>query len=203
VTSHASPPPIIDVSRLPLVAFGSRSLPWWGAVLLILIEATGFLLLLAAYLYLRGNSEVWPPEGIRSQDMIYAAIGTVALTVSAVPNHLANAAALRGAIGRVRLWLLVATLLAIVAALLRAVEFRTLPFTWYSHAYGSVFWTILGMHSVHLATGILENLFVVFVLLKGPVEQKHQVDVRAGGLYWYFLILSWLPLFGVLYGERF
>jgi cytochrome c oxidase subunit III len=192
----------LDVSGLPLVAFGSRSLPWWGAVLLILIEGTGFLLLLATYLYLRGNSEVWPPEGIRSPDMIYAAVGTLALTLSALPNHLANAAALRGEVQRMRLFLGIATVLAVVTAACRALEFRELPFSWYSHAYGSVFWTILGMHSIHLVTGILENAFVVFVLLKGPVEQKHQADVRAGGLYWYFLILSWLPLFGVLYGER-
>jgi cytochrome c oxidase subunit I+III len=195
-------PGALDVRDLPSIAFGSRAPLWWGIVLLIVIESMGFLLLLGSYLYLRGNSQVWPPEGIRTSEMVYPVIGTALLLASVPPTHWLNRAALREDLPGVRRWMAIATLPAIAFCVLRALEFAKLPFTWYDHAYGSLFWTLLGMHSLHAVTGVLENLFTLFLLIRGPVEKKHLPDIRAGGLYWYFMVFSWVPLFALLYGER-
>jgi cytochrome c oxidase subunit III len=195
-------PTVLDVRELPAIGFGTRATLWWGIVLLLAIEGTGFLLLLLTYFYLRGNSAVWPPEGIRTPDIAPAALCAVLLLLSAVPNHFANRAAMDADPPGMRRWLIVATALAIAAAGLRFFEFGALPFTWYDHAYGSVFWTIVGMHTLHLVTGIVENAFILVVLFRGPVEEKHLVDVHSAGLYWYFMVLVWVPLFAVLYAER-
>jgi cytochrome c oxidase subunit 3 len=33
----------------------------------------------------------------------------------------------------------------------------------------------------------------------GPLEGKRFVDVSENALYWYFVVLSWLPIYAVLY----
>jgi len=192
----------LDVSGLPSFAFGSRGTPWWGAVALIAIEGTGFALLLGTYLYLRGNADVWPPEGVRTPDLVYPVIGTALLLTSLLPTRWSNQAALEQNLAKVQFWLIGATLPVIGLCILRWLEFRSLPFTWYNHAYGSVFWTVLGLHTVHAVAALCENFYVAFVVLKPPVEERRLVDVRAGNLYFYFMVLSWLPFFVLFYGER-
>src|SRR6185503_15805805 len=50
-----------DVSTLPTVTFGPRSLMWWGTMGFATIEGWTSALLIGAYLYLRQNYEAWPP----------------------------------------------------------------------------------------------------------------------------------------------
>jgi heme/copper-type cytochrome/quinol oxidase subunit 3 len=33
----------------------------------------------------------------------------------------------------------------------------------------------------------------------GPLEGKRFVDVSENALYWYFVVLSWLPIYAVIY----
>jgi cytochrome c oxidase subunit I+III len=193
---------VLDASRLPDTGFGPRSCIFWGVLILIAIESTAFVLLFATFLYLRGNSELWPPEGVRSPDLVYPIAGTLVLLSSLLPLHWSSRAALAADPPGIRRWLVIATLPGILFCVLRAIEFAELPFTWYDHAYGSAFWTVIGLHSIHAVTGVCENLYLVVVILGGTVERKHLVDVRASNLYWYFMVLSWVPLFGLLYGER-
>ena len=41
--------PVLDVSHLPTVAFGTRSLTWWGVMGMMAIEGTVFVLMIASY----------------------------------------------------------------------------------------------------------------------------------------------------------
>ena len=52
--------PAIDVSNTPDAVFGARSPVWWGNTLLILIESTTMVLLIASYFYIRQNFDEWP-----------------------------------------------------------------------------------------------------------------------------------------------
>jgi heme/copper-type cytochrome/quinol oxidase subunit 3 len=101
-----------------------------------------------------------------------------------------------------RLGLIAATLLGAGFLALRFTEFQKLPFAWNSHAYGSIFWVILGLHTVHASTGVLENLLLITLLFRGPVERKHALDIQLSGMYWYFMVAAWLPFFFILYLER-
>src|SRR5581483_181151 len=42
----------LDVSKLPTVVFGIRSLTWWGIIGMMTIEGMVFLLMIASYFYL-------------------------------------------------------------------------------------------------------------------------------------------------------
>jgi cytochrome c oxidase subunit 1/cytochrome c oxidase subunit I+III len=37
------------------------------------------------------------------------------------------------------------------------------------------------------------------LLHRGPIEKKHLVDLEVNGIYWYFVVLSWLPIYVILY----
>jgi cytochrome c oxidase subunit 3 len=157
---------------------------------------------MATYFYLRGNEASWPPAGIHTPELWLGALGTLLLLASVWPQHVVNRAAAKGDLRQMRRGLAIATLCGALFLACRFTEFQRLPFSWDSHAYGSIFWVILGLHTVHGVTGIVENLLLITLLSVGPVERKHALDVQLSGLYWYFMVAAWLPFFFVLYGER-
>ena len=191
-------PPRIDVSGLPTLRLGHRSPLWWGVVGLIAIESTVFAICIATYFYLRGSEPVWPPPGDRPLVGL-ATIQLAVLLLSAVPMHLVERASMRQSLRGMRSWLIVCTLLGLVFLVLRGLEIAWLGFRWDSHAYGSIFWFILGTHSIHGLASVGENLVFITLLFIGPVEEKHLLDVQLNGLYWYFVVLAWLPLYAILY----
>jgi cytochrome c oxidase subunit 3 len=191
----------LDVSGLPPIAFGRRDPVWLGVVLLMTIETTVFGLAAFSYFYVRDQLDVWPPTTPDRRQLLMG-VGVIAtLLASLVPTHLVNRATRRADLARVRAWLIGATALGLVAIVFRILEFHSMRFRWDSNVYGSVFWGVLVLHTVHLLTGVGENLLFLTLLVKGPVEQKHLVDLEVNGLYWYFVVGVWLPMFAILYLE--
>jgi cytochrome c oxidase subunit 3 len=189
----------LDVSGLPTDAFGHRAPLWWGLLLLVAIESTAMGLLLVSYFYLRGSNDGWPPTLIGGPALTLASAEAALLGISYVPMALSVRAARRHELGPTRRWLVVATLLGALMLVVRAVEIPLIPFRWDSHAYGSIFWMTFGLHVSHVLTGVLENVMLIALFWRGPVERKHFGDVDASALLWYFSVLEWGPGFAILY----
>lgn len=176
--------PVIDVSSLPTYAFGPRDPLWWGVAGLIAIEATVFALTAVAYFYLRGGEIEWPPPGARMPQVLGWA-GVVCLLASLWPMLLANRAALAMKLRPMRFWLLVASVIGLAALALRAMEMGGMTFRWNSHAYGSVVWTIFGLHTPGRRLGARRR---EACLLEPPLAALGLVDLgparprRAGGV---------------------
>jgi cytochrome c oxidase subunit III len=188
----------IDVSRLPDYAFGHRSLMWWGVAGLMLIEGIMFALLITSYLYLKGRSPEWPP-GYFAPVLFWGTVNTAVLLASAIPNQLAKSAAERKDVRALRLWLGVAIAMAVVFCVIRIFEFRTLNVWWDSNAYGSIVWTLLGFHTTHLVTDLADTVAFEVLLFTGPFQEAHFVDAAENSLYWYFVVITWLPVYGFIY----
>ena len=190
----------LDVSKLPDHAFGSRSLMWWATLLIIFIESTVFALAIASYFYLQGSESEWPPAPLAPPGLLWPTVNTILLLVSLLPNHFAKKAAENMDLRKVRLWMPIADLFAIAFIVIRAFEFRDLHVMWDSNAYGSVTWTLLGLHTIHLLTDLLDSLVLTALMYtRHAHESKRLVDVAENGFYWYFVVLSWLPIYAVLY----
>jgi heme/copper-type cytochrome/quinol oxidase subunit 3 len=58
---------------------------------------------------------------------------------------------------------------------------------------------MLGMHVIHLLASTIENIIIAVLMLRGPVERKHFVDTNVNALYWYFVVLVWLPVYAIIY----
>jgi len=189
----------LDVSALPNLVFGARAPIWWGVVGLLLIEGTALALVAAAYLYLRLNFEAWPPPGTPPPRLGAATADLVVMLASVLPMALVDRAARREARRPAWLALLVVIALGAVSLALRIPEFHALGCRWDSHAYGSVVWTTLGMHTAHVLTSTVENVLLAALLLAGPLERKHYVDVHVNALYWYFVAGTWTLVYALVF----
>ena len=191
-------PRAIDVSQLPEYAFGHRNIMWWGGASLMVIEGMMFALLFVSYLYLKGRSPEWPP-GYFAPALFWGTLNTAILLASAVPNHLAKKAAERMDLRALRLWLGIAIGFAVVFSVVRVFEFRALNVWWDSNAYGSIVWLLLGFHTTHLITDLLDSVAFEVLLFTGPLEPSHFVDAAENSLYWDYVVITWLPVYAFIY----
>jgi cytochrome c oxidase subunit I+III len=189
----------LDVSALAPGAFGYRSLMWWGTMGMMLIEGTGFALAIGAYFYLRTRTTHWPPHGVAPPDLLWGTVNTVVLLASAIPNELAKKAGERIDLRGVRLWLVVCLLFGIGFNVIRVLEFMHLNIRWDHDAYGSVMWLLMGLHTTHILTDVLDTGVLTTLMFTGPIEEKRFVDVAENSLYWYFVVGTWLPIYAVVY----
>jgi cytochrome c oxidase subunit III len=191
---------IIDVSGLPPVPTKIHHDPlFYGVMSLMAIEGTMFALLGATYFYFRGNEQQWPPTGV-IQPSIWITTTTVLLLLSSCIPMLwvfrkAPEERLRPL--QIGMVLSVAANLAILWA--RYLEIAHTHYRWNSHAYGSIVWGVLTMHTLHLLTGTGENVMLMALLFKGPVEKKHMTDLRLNVIYWVFVVVSWIPFYAMIY----
>jgi heme/copper-type cytochrome/quinol oxidase subunit 3 len=188
----------LDVSTLAPGAFGHRSVVWWGTAGIIIIEMTAFAMTIAAYFYLRTRVTYWPPN-VPPPDHLWGAVNTIVLLVSMVPNELARRAADRIDLAKVRLWMVVGLVFGLAFNIVRIFEFADLNVRWDTNAYGSVVWLLLGLHTTHIVTDFADTIVLAVLMFIGPIEEKRFVDVSENTGYWYFVVLSWLPIYGVIY----
>jgi cytochrome c oxidase subunit 3 len=190
----------IDVSELPDHAFGSRSVMWWGVMGMIAVEATVFAVAIASYFYLQGNEESWPPPDTMLPGLKWPTVNVVLLLVSLIPNQFVKKASEAMEMRKVRIGMIVADLFAVAFVVVRVFEFRELHISWDSNAYGSATWTLLGLHTIHLVTDLMDSIVLtVLMFTRHGQEARRFVDVSENCFSWYFVVLSWIPIYAVLY----
>jgi cytochrome c oxidase subunit III len=188
----------LDVAAIPEYGFGHRSLLWWATASMMIIEGMVFAMVIVSYVYLKGRTPHWPPSGPPPQ-LFWGTLNTIVLLASAVPNQFAKKAAEKFDLGGVRLWLLICLAFALAFNIIRFVEFQHLNVRWDTNAYGSVVWVLVGFHTVHVLTDFLDSSVLTALIFVGPVDEHRFVDVSENALYWYFVVLTWLPIYAVVY----
>ena len=189
---------VLDVSALPSFAFGQRSILWWATIGMIAIEGTAFALLMASYIYLKWRVPDWPP-GYAPPQLLWGTATTVIVLLSGIPNELARRAGERLDVGRARLWVWVSVVFAIAFCVTRAMEFTALNCRWDGNAYASIVWFLLGTHTTHVVTDILDTAVLASFITFGPVDANRMVDVAENASYYYFVLISWLPIYALIY----
>jgi cytochrome c oxidase subunit I+III len=186
----------MDLRALPDVVFGPRDIMWWGTLGFVLIEGFTLALAAAAYLYVTQNFPTWPPQNTPLPSLVAPTVQVVVMLVSLLPARWTARAARRYDLGAVRIGLVIATAFAIAIVGLRAWELLvSLNVKWDANAYGSVQWLVLGAHATLLAVELVEIGGMMLLFWLAPVEEKHMSDVADMVFYWYFMVLSWLPLY--------
>lgn len=189
----------LDVSELPTEAFGPRSAPWWGTIGFMLAEGASLLLCAATYVYLAKNYHEWPPAGMSAPDLLVPTMGVLLLLASLIPAAWLGRAAHRKDTAAVMRLLVIGVIIEIAALALRAFEFDAVNVRWDTNAYGSAVWYTLGFHTLLLATDLAETAVFAAIFLTGRAEEKHYADAADVAFYWRFVVLSWVPLYLLLY----
>jgi cytochrome c oxidase subunit 3 len=172
------------------VAHQRRTAPngWWGMALLIATEFTLFASLIASYFYLRFQNGAWPPAGIEDPSVTLPLVLTGILVLTTIPIFGAVTAAKSGL--RARAWALLALAFAIQTAYLGLQIWLFTDdlnkFSPSGTAYGSIYFTLLGVHHAHVAVGLLLDLWLLGVLAFGLTNYR-LIALRVIALYWYFV----------------
>ena len=194
---------VADLSDLPLHGTGSASVTWWGTLGFMLLEGSGFILVIAVYLYLQSLAPEWP-IGAPAPDLGPGTLLTIALLASVIPNLLISRWAERQDLRKVQIGIIVMSLFGILPLVIRFYEFPALHVSWDSNAYGSVVWVLLGLHTTHLITDLGDTLVLAVIMFTrhGPQTRRFG-DVQDNAMYWNFVVLTWLPIyFGVYWIPR-
>jgi cytochrome c oxidase subunit 3 len=187
-----------DVSRLPTFGFGARSTPWWGTLAFIAIEGCGFAIIAGAYLYLVVVNTQWPLSAPPPNHWPGTII-TILLLASLWPNYWTAAVARSENLTKVQIGLIVMSAVAVIAIAIRAFEFAHLNVRWDQNAYGSILWIVLGLHATHLVTDAVDTWVLTVLMFTRHAQPRRFSDVTDNAFYWYFVVASWLPLYGLIY----
>ncbi len=182
---------------------------WLGIVLFIVSEAVMFGAFFAQYFYNRILSDGWPsraglPPGFdRVPAFPLPIILTVLLVSSGFTAHWALNAIRRDDRDAFTGWLIVTILLGAGFLGGQAYEYTNLilveHFSITSGIYGSVFYSLTGLHGLHVTIGVLVLVAVLVRGFMGHFSSRNHFGAEGTILYWHFVDAVWIALYVALY----
>lgn len=189
---------LIPAEPLPVAPVGRRASGWYGMLLLIATEAALFIYLLFSYFYLGSQTPgPWPPSGPPALGV--AAANTLILLASSVTAAWGQRGIERGRSGRLLVGLVLSLLLGVVFVGIQVHEWLSKSFTPDTNAYGSLFFTITGLHIAHVVAGLVILACLALWTAMGRFRADRHVHVAVGILYWHFVDAVWLVVFASLF----
>ena len=92
------------------------------------------------------------------------------------------------------------SIFGVLPLIVRVFEFRALNVSWDTNAYGSIVWLLLGLHTLHIGTDAVDTLVLTALMFtKNGHMQRRFSDVNDNAVYWDFVVVSWLPIYFLLY----
>jgi heme/copper-type cytochrome/quinol oxidase subunit 3 len=131
-----------------------------------------------------------------------AATNTLILVTSSLTIVQAHAAARAGARRRAARYLLATVLLGLGFLGVKSLEYATEirhGFTPASGLFWSYYYTLTGLHALHVIGGIVANAMLFAVAAWGRQWERVSHRVELAGLYWHFVDIVWIFLFPLVY----
>jgi heme/copper-type cytochrome/quinol oxidase subunit 3 len=189
----------IDEHNYTSTGLNNRKLLMWA---FLGSDVMFFGTLISTHLIYRGQSlPGTPTEGVFNIPL--TSISTFVLLMSSLSMVLALAAIQRGSLGGFRLWLSATALLGAIFIGFQMVEFtefaREFGLTPRTNLFGSTFLIMTGFHGAHVTIGVIWLASLVVSSYFGKIKQETSLDVEIAGLYWHFVDIVWIVIFGVVY----
>ena len=167
---------------------------------LIAAEAAIFTIFVVAYLFYVGKSLTGPmPREVLSVPIFY----TICLLSSSMTIHVAVKALRRGNVRVFGDWWLVTIALGAAFIYGTAMEWHRLIFhdglTISTNLFGTTYYSLVGLHGLHVVVGLLALSMVMVFTLLGNVRSEHAERVDVLSLYWHFVDAVWVVVFTVVY----
>jgi len=188
-----------DLRSLPTQPGGRSSPEIAGISSLIVIEAVVFIGMIASYFHLRLQNAEWPPPGVEEPELLLASLNTVLLVLTAVPAVISVRALRGGRAGPARIALPIGVAMLVAFGAIKVYEYWDKAHLALEHAYGSMILLMTGLHLVHVTAVVLKTGVVWVYLRQRRIEPRRAAPLQANALYWYFVILVWLPLYATIY----
>jgi cytochrome c oxidase subunit III len=63
-----------------------------------------------------------------------------------------------------------------------------------------VVWFLLGLHTAHLLTDVADTVVLTALMFtRHAMNGRRFNDVSDNAFYWYFVVLSWVPIYFIIY----
>jgi len=176
-------------------AIPSRKFTMW---LFIISDAVTFGAFLFAYGYIRVATPNWV-RPFETGSVINVVIMTIVLITSSLTMLGAGDAAKAGDKGKAMRFLYSTMALGTLFAVLHIREWFELfgrGITIGSGLFGQTFFTITGLHLLHVISGVIAMLVVATKYSSGRLTPSH---VETTGLYWHFVDLVWMFVVPLVY----
>jgi cytochrome c oxidase subunit 3 len=204
-TARADPHRAAELALEPV----GQSNAWLGMVLFIVSEAVMFGAFFAQYFYNRILSDGWPtraglpPEFDRVPAFPLPVVLTVVLVASGFSAHWAQNAIRRNDRDAFQGWLIVTILLGVAFLAGQTYEYTNLilneHFSISSGIYGTVFFSLTGLHGLHVTAGVVVLTGVLIRAFMGHFSARSHFGVEGAVLYWHFVDVVWIALYVTLY----
>ncbi|MEO7039258.1 MAG: cytochrome c oxidase subunit 3 [Candidatus Elarobacter sp.] len=130
-------------------------------------------------------SPQWPP--VSKPELTLSAPNTLILLASSATLWWGERGIRKGSRGSLVAGIVMTFVLGAVFLSIQIVEYHRTKFLPQSHAYGSMFYTITGFHSAHVAIGLLMLLFVLARSVLGHFTPRRHLAVKNVSMYWHFV----------------
>jgi len=193
---------VVDVRVEPRRRYPGLDPAMMGMYIFLASEVMFFGSMFAMYFYLFGSHPFsWPPpDTVPVNWWPIPFFNTVILLSSGVTCHFALEA-----ISHDRRRMFFALL---ASTIILGVLFEAGQIWEFTHAqikfsglnqFGSAFFTMTGFHGAHVAGGLIFLALMLGRALRGQFNSQHHVGFAAATLYWHFVDVVWVFLFGILY----
>ena len=199
---------VASLPREPVPQYPAIKPGMMGMYIFLASEVMFFGSLFAMYFYLVGSHPQWPPLPPTSTPEYYVSwwpipfFNTIWLLSSGVTCHFA----LEGLAHDRRRQFFILQIATIALGLIfeagQLYEFisafgRGLNLT--ANTFASAFFTMTGFHGAHVLGGLVLLTLILYRASRGQFDSRNHVGPAAVTLYWHFVDVVWIFLFGILY----
>lgn len=180
------------------VLLNRTSVGFW---LYLMTDCILFATLFVTYVVLRGAT-AQGPGGQEIFEMPVALAETLILLTSSFTCGMALIAMKEKKIGQMYMALAATYILGASFLLIELSEFAKFVaegHSWQQSAFLSAFFTLVGTHGLHILTGLIWLLVLVYALTRKGLTEKVVRQMTLFGMFWHFLDLVWIFIFTVVY----
>ena len=192
-----------DVRELSGKPFATASSEYlWGAIVLILSEVVLFGILFTFYFWSRAHTAGFVPHQILEMEMLPIYLNTAVLISSGVTVEVAKWRLKKDDMKGFRIWMGITVLLGAAFVAGQVNEYVHLmheKLTPTSSVYGTAFYSLTGVHGLHVVAGIVVLATLLGLSFTGFVRKERLSGMEGAFLYWHFVDLIWIFVFSFVY----
>jgi cytochrome c oxidase subunit 3/cytochrome o ubiquinol oxidase subunit 3 len=189
---------------VPPLAVPERTLSpgQWGMLSFLVSEVAIFSTLIVTYLFYLGKDLVGPtPAEALTLGLVLCT--TACLLASSATIHQAERTLERAGQGAFLLWWAATIVLGVLFLLGTAHEWHGLIYdhglTISRNLFGTTYYTLVGLHALHVTGGVTVMLIVLGLALARQVTSANRAGVQLVAWYWHFVDGVWVVVFTVVY----